>query len=483
MTLGSTSLIAGTTTPATAVAFDAAGNVLTGRAVTWTSSNPAVATVSASTGLVTAVAAGTAQIVATSGGQTGSASLTVTAPPPAVATQLALTRAPSTSVVSGSALAQQPIVQLESATGTAVSQSGVVVTVAIVTGSGTLGGTTTATTSASGAATFSNLSISGAAGTNTLQFTASGLTSVSSSAITVTVAVPPPPPGATEPVFSAAQVKLFQDDFDSYKTLADAVAGGWTCTNRQTTQDVTTSPAGACQIISSGYDGTGSAIRLVYNGISNGAGQEAHSWDWPHMPDALAGKPGHTFYISYYTRINAGGGFTLDQDANHIVKVKWMELWKANEADRAQFNTSYSLCTNDVPRKGASGSGTMWQFFGSAAGAGTCQAGQVIPPFAYVGAGQWHRLTFKYVTQSAAGARDGVAQMWYDGTLIVSVAQGYCGIRVPGEPSTATQNWCENADLDAMFVNDIVHSITFGSVQTASLWPFSIDYDHMIAWR
>ena len=52
-----------------------------GLGVTWTSSNPAKATVNASTGLATGVQAGTCQIIATSiesGIQTGYADLTVT---------------------------------------------------------------------------------------------------------------------------------------------------------------------------------------------------------------------------------------------------------------------------------------------------------------------------------------------------------------------------------------------------------------------
>ena len=66
----------------TAILKDAAGNVLNGRTVTWSSGNPAVATVSAS-GLARGVATGTATITALSEGISGSASLTVfTAPPP-----------------------------------------------------------------------------------------------------------------------------------------------------------------------------------------------------------------------------------------------------------------------------------------------------------------------------------------------------------------------------------------------------------------
>src|SRR4029079_11366762 len=68
-------------TQATATARDASNNVLTGRAVTWSSGSTTIATVSGA-GLVTAVAAGTTNIVATSEGQSGNASLTVSSPPP-----------------------------------------------------------------------------------------------------------------------------------------------------------------------------------------------------------------------------------------------------------------------------------------------------------------------------------------------------------------------------------------------------------------
>ena len=76
-------LNAGATSQLTATTRDASNNVLTGRTITWVSANTAVATVSA-TGLVTAKAAGTAQVTATSEGKSASASITVNAvaPPP-----------------------------------------------------------------------------------------------------------------------------------------------------------------------------------------------------------------------------------------------------------------------------------------------------------------------------------------------------------------------------------------------------------------
>ena len=82
--LASISLTVGQTTQATPTVRDASGNVLTGRLVTWTTSNAAVATVS-NDGVVTAVGAGTATITGTSEGKPGSATVTVTAPASGVA--------------------------------------------------------------------------------------------------------------------------------------------------------------------------------------------------------------------------------------------------------------------------------------------------------------------------------------------------------------------------------------------------------------
>jgi uncharacterized protein YjdB len=69
---------AGETTQLTAILRSASGSQLTGRAVTWSSSDPAKASVSA-TGVVTGIAAGSVTITATSEGKTGNAQVTVPA--------------------------------------------------------------------------------------------------------------------------------------------------------------------------------------------------------------------------------------------------------------------------------------------------------------------------------------------------------------------------------------------------------------------
>src|SRR2546426_112373 len=72
----------GGTVQLAAATKDSAGNPLSGRAVAWMSSNPAIAAASPS-GLVTAVAAGAATITATSEGESGTAGAAgATVPPP-----------------------------------------------------------------------------------------------------------------------------------------------------------------------------------------------------------------------------------------------------------------------------------------------------------------------------------------------------------------------------------------------------------------
>ena len=76
-----TTVTVGATVSLTATPRDANSHPVAGRAITWASGSPGVATVNGS-GVVTGVAPGPAMITATSDGIGGSASVTVTAPPP-----------------------------------------------------------------------------------------------------------------------------------------------------------------------------------------------------------------------------------------------------------------------------------------------------------------------------------------------------------------------------------------------------------------
>ena len=106
------------------------------------------------------------------------------------ATSLALMTPPSLAVPSGEMFPQQPVVQLHDVYGNDRAQAGVPVTVSITSGGGTLNGTLTENTDATGSAVFTNLEIIGTVGPRTLTFTSPGLTSVGSGAINVVVGTP-----------------------------------------------------------------------------------------------------------------------------------------------------------------------------------------------------------------------------------------------------------------------------------------------------
>lgn len=159
------SVIIGQTTQLTATVRDANGSILTGRAVTWTSSNTAIATVS-STGLVTGVALGSATITATSETKSGTSALTVSAVPVG-----SVTVAPTTATVNDG--------HTTTLVATVKDANGAVVTDRVVTWSSS--NTAAATVSSTGVVT------GVAAGTATI--TATSETKSGSAAITV-VALP-----------------------------------------------------------------------------------------------------------------------------------------------------------------------------------------------------------------------------------------------------------------------------------------------------
>ena len=81
--------VVGTPLPLSAQALDAAGNVLAGRALRWTSSAPGVATVDSLTGVVTPVAVGSASITASVAGHNGARTVNVVAAPQQVTVAVA----------------------------------------------------------------------------------------------------------------------------------------------------------------------------------------------------------------------------------------------------------------------------------------------------------------------------------------------------------------------------------------------------------
>ena len=99
VTLNSTTLNAGQQTAAVAVTRNTVGAIVTAP-ISWTSSDPSIATVSVG-GLVTAVTGGTTTIVGASGGVTGAASLTINAAPAAPVASIQVKLNPNALAVAG----------------------------------------------------------------------------------------------------------------------------------------------------------------------------------------------------------------------------------------------------------------------------------------------------------------------------------------------------------------------------------------------
>jgi adhesin/invasin len=165
---------------------------------------------------------------------------TVTAPAQPV---LAIVTQPGSPATSGSALSPQPVLQLRTDAGGDVATAGVQVTAAIGTGGGTLTGTTIVATDAQGRATFTDLVITGAAGTYTLVFSATGYPNVTSADIDLQ-APPPAPPDAT---------------MSSVTVSPDTVAVGAASTITVTVRDASGTPL-AGRSVSVSASGSGNSV-------------------------------------------------------------------------------------------------------------------------------------------------------------------------------------------------------------------------------
>lgn len=242
----------GQTTQATATARDASNNVLTGRGIAWTSSNTAVATVNAS-GVVSAVAAGSAQIIATSEGQNGGATLTVTSAPPITVASVSVTLANSS---------RNPG-QTTQATATTRDANNNVLTGRSISWSSS--NTTVATVSGSGLVT------AVAAGSAQITATSEG----QAGSATFTVAAPPPVPVASVTVSLAASSLSPGQTTQASATTRDAnnnVLTGrvitWTSSNTgvatvSTSGLVTAIAVGTVQILAACEGATGGSTLTV----------------------------------------------------------------------------------------------------------------------------------------------------------------------------------------------------------------------------
>jgi hypothetical protein len=272
--------------PLVVLVKDDNGDPIQGVTVQWSADAGSVAPGASETG-TDGKASATWTLGATAGQQITSAvvsglqgspvTFTATATDGATAT-LAIKTAPSAAAQSGVALAVQPVIQLKDGTGANKAQAGVAVTAAINSGTGTLGGTVTRNTDNTGAATFTDLALTGA-GAFTLKFTAPGFAQVTSATITVggaaagiSITTNPPTSALTGEVFDPAVQPAVQVKDGGGQPVAGVVvtasvaSGGGTL---QGTATATTDASGAAKFGDLGIAGTGAQTLAFTAGSSS----------------------------------------------------------------------------------------------------------------------------------------------------------------------------------------------------------------------
>jgi uncharacterized protein YjdB len=247
----SASVLAGSTVNLQATVRDQYGAVMAGQSIIWSTGNAAAATVNSS-GVVTGVAAGSATITATVSGKSGTAAITVTAPP--VVTTI--TVAPvSASVMTGSTVSLQATVR---------DQYGAVMTGQTVTWSSN--NLLAATVNSSGVVT------GVAIGSATITATASSISGTS----TVTVSAPLPPGGIVDPTLlprATGQLPLAG-------TYGRGLAAGQTYTD----------PLTGVLVLKLTSSSVPNANGGVYHGYSEGGPVISQPW---------LGTDGNTYYTAY----------------------------------------------------------------------------------------------------------------------------------------------------------------------------------------
>src|SRR6266581_3274303 len=288
----SASVPVGQTVQLAATPKDANGNPLTGRTVTWASSNSAVGTVNGS-GLVTGVVAGSTTITATSEGQSGTSAVTVTAAPVPVAS---VTVSPATASVFVGQTTQLTATPKDAngntLTGRTITWASSPSSIAGVNGSGLVAGV--------------------AVGSATITATSEGKNGAS----TITVTTPPPPPAGSCLTQAGPLVTLSGLRSSTYETGSLAGSAKVDATTAQFLVD----------------QGTNVPVRVGGgNGIcwSGGEvlGQFPPSTSWSTMHDKYGMIPGsgssaNGIQIQNVTIFSYGDGISFDvqSDANWIIR-------------------------------------------------------------------------------------------------------------------------------------------------------------------
>ncbi len=320
------------------------------------------------------------------------------------------------------------------------------------------------------------------AGTASIQGTIDGINGAASLTVIVPPAVPPPPssPDLAEPTFDGtAATMLFNENFDAYTFNSLHPA----CGSAEPQHAIVDHSWYYCsQFSTNGGPGVDNGVKVVPghsgNGVQwhyDGVYQETHGVVTTGGSAPPTGQKATV--VQYWLRFQSdpGGPSLTSKDASGnssaIVQIKNIMLW--HDQNRFQIMTHAHFGCAYGP------SYTMLGVIDQAEVA--CTSDQPVGPFfgSYAD-GQWHRWTIYYKPNSAQGTRDGVARLWIDGTLVVRIESGACGVTPPG----GWKPWCDLTELDALYSGKYgVGLIEWGANRTdQSGIPFSMAIDDFKWW-
>jgi uncharacterized protein YjdB len=470
VTLTPSSLVVGQTANATATLRDAGGNDLTGRAVAWSSSNAGVASVNSS-GVVTALSAGSTNIVATSEGQNGLAALTVSAaPPPAPVPVASVSVSPTAPSLTVGGTIQLSAVTRDASgnilTGRTIVWSSSNAGVASVTSAGRV------TATGAGSASISATS-EGRTGTATVTVTLAPVASVTVAPATASISV-----GQTQQLsvtlrdgagtVLSGRTTTWRSNSTSIATVSASglvtgiAAGPATITasseningTATITVTVTTPPPGG-----SAPEPGGSDVILFQDNFDAYASTAAMlgGYSYRGHPTLIPGRSGNAvrfpyaappedsqlleqnfatttdIYFRYWYRSSPGADPTCGgQNENGF---KWFMAWRPNNEPRYTFSV---LSSNGTPYQGRDNAGMEFTAHDNSSSNEPIQFLSNINHnirFNTTNEGNWHKYTLHIKT--GAG---GYEQIWVDDTLILDnsgygydhSATGIFSIQFPG---------------------------------------------------
>jgi hypothetical protein len=263
-----------------------------------------------------------------------------------------------------------------------------------------------------------------------------------------------PPPAARshagdsppEPAFDPARARmLFSENFDNYSfEKLHPKCGG-----PEPKNTVIDHSFGYCKQFAPGYDAgvqvvpghSGNGVAFHYDGTY----QEAHGVVLTDGSVTPTGKSATVVqYWAKYTADDPAALTTTDAKGigSAIVQIKNIMLWH-NGSD-GRFQIDLHSHQGGCPVYGPSY--TMLEVIDQV-DAG-CNSSQPVGPFFKNFAdGQWHRWTILYKPNTSRGSRDGIARLWIDGTLVIRIESGACGVTPPG----GWKPWCDVSELDNLY--------------------------------